>query len=562
MKNCWKQVVMFVLVAVAALWIGKTDVRAATIVETGSCGKNVTYTLDSDGVLTISGSGAIKSYAFQNYSSLTSVTILDGVTSIGSYAFSMCTSLTSITIPDSVTSIGTYAFWACSSLTSITIPDSVTSINHGMFSECSDLMSVTIPDSVTRIGEAAFRDCSSLKNITIPDSVTSIEDQAFMGCSSLTSITIPNSVTSIDPGGFYGCTALKKIEIATDNPVYDSRDNCNAIIETSTNSLIYGCQSTTIPDSVTGIGDWAFSGCSSLASITIPHGVTSIGEAAFAKCSGLASITISDSVIRIGDSAFASCTGLKNVTIQDGVISIGYMAFYECKSLKRITIPDSVSEIEEMALGYGDDKYWEPIKIDSFIIYGTKGSATETYAKENGFTFKKTGLTSKSTSVKLSKTSFNFDGKEKKPTVEVLDSKGKTLKKSNYTVTYSDNVKVGKATATITFKGKYSGTIKKTFTIKPAKTTITGTSRKSDSVTLTWKKQKKEANGYQIQYATDRKFTKNAKTVTLEGIKKSSKKISGLSEKTTYYFRVQTYKNVDGKQYYSGWSKTETVKAE
>ena len=562
MKNCWKQVVMFVLVAVAALWIGKTDVRAATIVETGSCGKNVTYTLDSDGVLTISGSGAIKSYAFQNYSSLTSVTILDGVTSIGSYAFSMCTSLTSITIPDSVTSIGTCAFWACSSLTSITIPDSVTSINHSTFCECSDLMSVTIPDSVTRIGEEAFRDCSSLKNITIPDSVTSIEDKAFMGCSSLTSITIPNSVTSIDPGGFYGCTALKKIKIATDNPVYDSRDNCNAIIETSTNSLIYGCQSTTIPDSVTGIGDWAFSGCSSLASITIPHGVTSIGEAAFAKCSGLASITISDSVICIGDSVFAYCTGLKDVTIQDGVISIGYMAFYECKSLKRITIPDSVSEIEEMALGYGDDKYWEPIKIDSFIIYGTKGSATETYAKENGFTFRKTGLTSKSTSVKLSKTSFNFDGKEKKPTVKVLDSKGRTLKKSNYTVTYSDNVKVGKATATITFKGKYSGTIKKTFTIKPAKTTITGTTRKSDSVTLTWEKQKKEASGYQIQYATDRKFTKNAKTVTSAGLKKSSKKISGLSEKTTYYFRVRTYKNVDGKQYYSGWSKTETVKTE
>ena len=537
MKNCWKQVVMFVLVAVAALWIGKTDAKAATIVETGSCGKNVTYTLDSDGVLTISGSGAIKGYAFQNYSSLTSVTILDGVTSIGRYAFSMCTSLTSITIPDSVTSI-----------------------DCGMFSECSDLMSVTIPDSVTRIGEEAFRDCSSLKNITIPDSVTSIEDQAFMECSSLTSITIPNSVTSIDPGGFYGCTALKKIKIATDNPVYDSRDNCNAIIETSTNSLIYGCQSTTIPDSVTGIGDRAFNGCSSLASITIPHGVTSIGEVAFANCSGLTSITIPDSVIRIGNSVFTYCTSLKDVTIQDGVISIGDSAFFACKSLKSITIPDSVSEIKEMALGYSYDKYWEPIKIDSFIIYGTKGSATETYAKENGFTFKKTGLTSKSTSVKLSKTSFNFDGKEKKPTVKVLDSKGRTLKKSNYTVTYSDNVKVGKATATITFKGKYSGTIKKTFTIKPAKTTITGTTRKSDSVTLTWEKQKKEASGYQIQYATDRKFTKNAKTVTSAGLKKSSKKISGLSEKTTYYFRVRTYKNVDGKQYYSGWSKTETVK--
>ena len=229
MKNCWKQVVMFVLVAVAALWIGKTDAKAATIVETGSCGKNVTYTLDSDGVLTISGSGAIKGYAFQNYSSLTSVTILDGVTSIGRYAFSMCTSLTSITIPDSVTSIGTHAFTQSSSLTSITIPDSVTSIDCGMFSECSDLMSVTIPDSVTRIGEEAFRDCSSLKNITIPDSVTSIGNLAFGGCTNLTSVTIPYSVNSIGEQVFYRCRCLTNIKIAASNEKCLIINNCDKV---------------------------------------------------------------------------------------------------------------------------------------------------------------------------------------------------------------------------------------------------------------------------------------------------------------------------------------------
>ena len=169
-------------------------------------------------------------------------------------------------------------------------------------------------------------------------------------------------------------------------------------------------------------------------------------------------------------------------------------------------------------------------------------------------------LTSKDVTVKLSKTSYSYDGKQKKPSVKIYNSKGKVLNAKYYSVKYLNNVKVGKATATITFKGKYSGTIKKTFTIKPAKTTITGTSRKSDSVTLTWKKQKKEASGYQIQYATDRKFTKNAKTVVSKGTKKSSKKISGLSKKTTYYFRIRTYKTVNGKKYYSGWSKIETVK--
>ena len=439
MKKCWKQVLLFVMVTVAAICIGRTETKAATIVETRSCGDSATFTLDSDGVLTISGSGAIWDNAFYNDNDIKEVVMQENITEIGEHAVYNCSSLTSIMIPDSVTSIEWYAFSGCSSLTSITIPNGVTSIGTGAFGCCSSLKSITIPDSVTGIGMSAFERCSSLTSITIPDSVTSIGIFAFDKCSSLTSITIPDSVTSI--------------------------------------------------------GAYVFSNCSSLTSITIPDSVTSIGNYAF---------------------------------------------------------------------GYGYDENWRYIKMKDFIIYGSQGSAVETYAQKNGFTFKTTGgtteLTSKNTTVKLSKTSFSFDGKAKKPTVKVLDTKGRTLKKSNYTVTYSNNVKVGKATATIKFKGKYSGTIKKTFTIKPAKTTITGTSRKSDSVTLTWKKQKKEASGYQIQYATDRKFTKNAKTVTSKGIKKSSKKISGLSKKTTYYFRIRTYKTVNGKKYYSGWSKIETVK--
>ena len=513
MKKCWKQVVMFVLVAVAALWIGRTDAKAATIVETGSCGDSATFTLDSDGVLTISGSGEIKDWAFYNRNDIKKVVIQENITGIGERTFFACTSLTSITIPDSVISIGEHAFDTCNDLESITIPDGVTSIGENAFIMCYNLESITIPNSVTSIGEYAFWDCYRLTSITIPDSVTSIGEEAFMHCSSLTSITIPDSVTSIERGVF-----------------------CD---------------------------------CSSLTSITIPNSVTSIGTGAFQYCSSLTSITIPDSVTSIGVMAFMHCSSLTSITIPDGVISIGRYAFVDCSSLNSIIIPNSVTSIEDYAVGYGDELAENQIshyavKKDDFVIYGTKGSAAETYAKENGFTFKtiagKTKLTSKNTKVKLSKTAFNFDGKAKKPTVKVLDTKGRTLKKSNYTVTYSNNVKVGKATATITFKGKYSGTIKKTFTIKPAKTTITGTSRKSDSVTLTWKKQKKEVSGYQIQYATDRKFTKNAKTVTSKGIKKSSKKISGLSKKTTYYFRVRTYKTVNGKKYYSGWSKIETVK--
>ena len=153
------------------------------------------------------------------------------------------------------------------------------------------MTSITIPSSVTSIGNRAFEGCSSLTSITIPNSVTSIGDHAFNGCSSLTSITIPNSVTSIGEGAFRGCSGLKSMVVESGNMVYDSRENCNAIIETATNTLIAGCQNTIIPNSVTSIGEWAFLKCTSLTSITIPNSVTSIGEAAFCWCSSLKAVT-------------------------------------------------------------------------------------------------------------------------------------------------------------------------------------------------------------------------------------------------------------------------------
>ena len=175
---------------------------------------NLTWTLYEDGTLTISGTGAMKSYrnddspAVQKKDNVKKVVIEDGVTSIGESAFYSCKSLTSITIPDSVTSIGFTAFYACSSLTSITIPGSVTSMERSAFEFCTGLKSVTISDGVTSIGESAFINCYSLTSITIPDSVTSIENYAFANCSNLTSITILKSVTSIGKNAFKDCYNL------------------------------------------------------------------------------------------------------------------------------------------------------------------------------------------------------------------------------------------------------------------------------------------------------------------------------------------------------------------
>ena len=221
---------------------------AADIVDRGTCGaegngSNLTWTLDSEGVLTISGSGGMHGYgssdapwygsrsrvksaviaegvtsigesAFENCGSLTSVTIPNSVTSIGRYAFYYCTSLTSVTIPDSVTSIGWLAFNGCTSLTSVTIPDGVTIINDAVFNGCTSLTSVTIPDSVTSIGWLAFNGCTSLTSVTIPDGVTIINDAVFNGCTSLTSVTIPDSVTSIGGSAFYNCTSLTDVYYA------------------------------------------------------------------------------------------------------------------------------------------------------------------------------------------------------------------------------------------------------------------------------------------------------------------------------------------------------------
>ena len=245
--------------------------------------------------------------AFRNCSGLTSVEIPSSVTSIGSFAFLWC-GLTSVVIPSNVTSIGSNAFADCSLLISVEIPSSVTFIGNAAFLNCYRLTSIVIPSSVTSIERWTFAGCSGLTSVVIPSSVTNIGNSAFYGCHGLFSIEIPSSVTSIGYEAFSECSGLFSIVVESGNSVYDSRNNCNAIIETATNTLIKGCENTKIPSSVTSIGVGAFSSCSGMTSIEIPSSVTSIGISAFYGCLGLTSITsyITD-VFETGDGAFSYC---------------------------------------------------------------------------------------------------------------------------------------------------------------------------------------------------------------------------------------------------------------
>ena len=313
-----KRLLSFVLAALMIASLLPATALAADIVASGTCGaegdgSNLTWTLDSEGVLTISGSGDMHDYVYsspwhENGNQIRSVLMENGVTGIGNFAFFECISLTSMTIPDSVTCIGNCAF-----------------------KDCSSLASVTIPDSVASIGVYAFCGCTSLKSVTIPDSVTSIGDYAFGFCTSLTGIWV-------DGGSSHYFSDASGVLFNKDKTVLAQ---CPGAFSGSY----------VVPDGVTSINDAAFVNCTSLTSVTIPDGVTNIGYEVFAGCTSLANMVLPNGVTRIGAEAFEWCTSMKNITIPDGVMSIGYDAFLNCKSLTNVYFT-------------GTEEAWNGITID------------------------------------------------------------------------------------------------------------------------------------------------------------------------------------------------------
>ncbi len=319
--------------------IREYETEETYLTSSGNCGDNLTWTLDDNGTLTISGTGRMTNYTssespfYALRSSIKKVVIEEDVTSIGNYAFYYCTSLTEVFFSDGITAIGEYAFYRCSKITEIQLPESLTSIEALAFSSCSDLTSLVVPGNVSSIGSGAFGNCDKLitagpvgENYNYQFGwTTEIPAYAFSSCKKLTDIVFPEETTGIGNNAFSGCTSLSSFAF---------------------------------PVSITSIGSNAFSNCNNIKEVIFPEGLKGIGASAFNKCSNLKKVVIPQSVVLIGNSAFAGCSELFTAGPIGGDYNIEFgwagsilgNAFYNCNSLTNVTIPDGVTTIGNYAL--------------------------------------------------------------------------------------------------------------------------------------------------------------------------------------------------------------------
>ena len=376
-----------------------------------SCGNTLWWDLNENGVLTITGQGAMENYSlyenqapWYNHSDMIeSVTIGEGVTSIGSYAFAYCTELKQVTLPSSLITIGTGAFESCSSMQTIIFPDQLVSVGSKAFNYCTELRTITIPVSLISIEERAFSGCFALTDFyvtngnpayksiegvlfsydateiiyypsgragsyTIPNGVTSVSSNAFYYCSGLTEIHFPQSIISIGNSAFQSCNGLSTVIF---------NDGLKDIGE-SAFCYCTGLREITLPNSVENISNGTFRGCSALKSILIPRSSMSIGSFAFYGCSNLDSLIIENGVTSIGESAFYNCGNLKRLTLPVSINSIGDKAFYYCTNLEKVTIHNP-NVFFGMKVFYGCSS--------RLFLYGISNSTTYEYALDNNCKF-------------------------------------------------------------------------------------------------------------------------------------------------------------------------------
>ena len=308
----------------------------------------------------------IGSQAFKDCSSLATVTLPSSLTAISANSFSGCTALETLTLPESLRSIGEYAFSnctslvtalpsqlqtldraafiGCSALTEITVPATVTVLTDNVFTNCTALTAVQLPSTLTAIGNNTFNGCTALTTATLPDGLVTVGTRAFYGCAALTALYIPASVSAIGNQAFSGCSGLTTVTVSSDNAVYDSRNNCQALIETTANKLLVGCCSTVLPDGISRIESYAFTG-TPIATLTLPDSLTAIGSYAFANCTALSSVQFGSGLASIEDYAFSGCRALSSVTLPESTINLGSFVFENCSSLTAVTLPSRLTTV-------------------------------------------------------------------------------------------------------------------------------------------------------------------------------------------------------------------------
>ena len=281
------------------------------------------------------------------------------ITSIGSEAFSGCSVLTSVTLPDNLKQIGSRAFYGCKYLTDLYIPEKVNAIGFSAFAGCESLDKINVAAGNTSYDSRdncnAIIDTENAEliagcnNSKIPVDIERICAYAFFGCRRLKKIEIPASVTYIGTAAFSGCSGLDTIIVATGNTEYDSRNNCNAIIEKESNTLIVGCKTTKIPSGIEKIGEQAFANCDMLESIEIPDSVEQVEAWAFSGCTGLKQVKLSKNLKYINMNCFSECSSLEDIVIPEGVTQLAPGAFMHCSSLKNVELPSTLEGIYEHA---------------------------------------------------------------------------------------------------------------------------------------------------------------------------------------------------------------------
>lgn len=266
-----------------------------------------------------------------------------------------------------VTTIGERAFLDCKTLTKVVMPTNLNEIGDNAFYYCSNLENAEIPPMVTSIGEGAFYGCIKLRNVIIPSGTTFVGDNAFRYCKSIESVYIPKNVLTIGKFAFGDCPSITSFEVEEGNKNYDSRNNCNALIETTTNKLLLGTKNTVIPNSVIEIGDMSFYNITYLESLDLPLSVTKIGYMAFSGCTNLKTVKMTDSVTEIGYDLFEGCSKLSNVALSNSITAIPKETFNGCSSLREVNIPKGIRTIGQSA--FSECVTLEKIEIPSSVTY-------------------------------------------------------------------------------------------------------------------------------------------------------------------------------------------------